>query len=74
MLTDKDITKFQVLHKEEFGTDISKEQAIEQGTRLLSLMSAVYKPMTQSEHNQIETHRKATKSNLVTRLDRGRLD
>jgi len=74
MLTNNDITKFQALYKEEFGTDISREQAIEQGTKLLSLMSSVYKPMTQAEHNQIETHRKETQSSLVARLSLGGLD
>ena len=64
MLTNNDITKFQALYKEEFGTDISREQAIEQGTKLLSLMSSVYKPMTQKDLDDIESHRHSTKGEL----------
>ena len=68
MLTNNDIKKFQALYKEEFGTEISKEEALEQGIKLLSLMSHVYKPMTQEESDQVELHRWAGKDSLATRL------
>lgn len=68
MLTDTDIAKFQELYKEEFGTEISKEEAAEQGLKLVTLMSRVYKPMTKEEHEQIEDHRNSTKEELVKRI------
>ena len=68
MLTNNDITKFQELYKLEFGTDISKEEALEQGIKLLTLMSHVYKPMTEKECDEVDIHRMATKDDLVDRL------
>ncbi len=68
MLTDQDIINFQILYKEEFGTDISKEEAAEQGLKLVTLMSSVYKPMTQEEFDKTEEHRVSTKENLIKRI------
>ena len=58
VLSDEDITKFQSLYKSELGLEISKEDAYEKGIKLLTLMSAVYKPMTEKEYEFIEKHRK----------------
>lgn len=49
MLTDEDITTFQALYKSELGLDISRDEAHEKGIKLLGLMSAVYKPITEEE-------------------------
>jgi hypothetical protein len=68
MLTDNDIKKFQKLYKEEFGTNISKEEATEQGLKLVTLMSNVYKPMNQEEFNEVEKHRISTKEDLIKRI------
>jgi hypothetical protein len=70
MLLDSNILKFQQIYKEEFGTEISKEEAIEEGLKLLSLMTQVYKPMTLEESVKIDLHRNAVKPHLVTRLQR----
>ena len=63
-LADEDIVSFQELYKEEFGKEISREEAYESGTKLLRLMSIVYKPMTEEEFAYIEEHRQATLSLL----------
>ncbi|MFA5431678.1 MAG: hypothetical protein WC319_02200 [Candidatus Paceibacterota bacterium] len=60
VLSDEDILKFQALYKSEFGMDISREDAYEKGIKLLGLMSAVYKPMTEEEYKFIQKHRKDT--------------
>ena len=57
-LTDEDIGKFQALYKSEFGMEISREDAYEKGIKLLRLMSIVYQPMTEEEHECIQQHRK----------------
>jgi len=44
MLTDKQIEKFQLLYKNKFKKDLSTEEAIEKGERLIRLIKAVYKP------------------------------
>lgn len=59
-LTDEDIGKFQTLYKSEFGMEISREDAYEKGIKLLRLMSIVYQPMTEKEHEHIQQHRKDT--------------
>lgn len=68
MLTNQDIINFQILYKKEFGIEISKEEAAEQGLKLVTLMSNVYKPMTKEESERIEKHRILTKENLIKRI------
>ncbi len=60
VLSDEDIINFQALYKSEFGMEISREDAYEKGVKLLGLMSAVYKPMTEKEYNIIQQHRTET--------------
>jgi hypothetical protein len=67
-LTDKDIENFRELYKKRFNKEISRQEALEQGTKLLTLMKAVYKPMTQEEHDAIQKHRKDTMPQLIQRL------
>ena len=54
VLSDDNIISFQKLYKERFGKDISKEDAYEQGIKLLQLMSIVYRPMTRAEFEVVQ--------------------
>lgn len=57
-LSEQDIKKFQALYSKRYGTEISKQQAVEIGTRLLNLFRTILKPSPQinlSELNQIKT-------------------
>lgn len=56
-LSDDDIRKFQEVYKEQFGKEISKEDAYEQGIKLLRLMAVVYQPMTKEELDFIQKRR-----------------
>ncbi len=38
MLSEDDINKFQEIYQKEFGKEISKEEALEQGIKLITLM------------------------------------
>ena len=58
VIPDSDIIKFQELYKKHFGKEISREDAYEQGIKLLRLMSLVYQPMTVDEFNRIQERRK----------------
>lgn len=69
-LTDEDIVKFQALYKSEFGMEISREEAYEKGIKLLRLVSAVYKPMTQEEYERIQKHRQDTLPLLKQRISK----
>jgi hypothetical protein len=44
VLSDENIIAFQALYKEHFGKDISKEDAYNQGSKLLKLVSILYRP------------------------------
>lgn len=57
VLSDEDIIKFQALYKDELELEISKEEAYEKGIKLLTLISAVYKPMTKEEYEFVQKHR-----------------
>ncbi len=54
MLSDEQITKYQMLYKNRFGKEISREEAYEQGAKLIRLIKLIYKPMTQEEYNQVQ--------------------
>ncbi len=68
VLSDEDIAKFQLLYKDQFGVEISKEDAYEKGVKLLRLMSIVYKPMTEKEFDLVQKHRAETLPLLEKRL------
>lgn len=55
MLSQKAILKFQKIMKEEYGQDITIEEAEEQGTRLLRLFEILIK-VDQRNKNKKEVH------------------
>jgi len=61
MLSNNQIIKFQTLYKNHFGKDISREDAYEKGAKLIRLVELVYKPMTETEYQQLQERRKETK-------------
>lgn len=61
MLSDEQITKFQTLYKNRFGKKISREEAYEQGVKLIRLVELIYKPMTKEEYKIVQKRRKETK-------------
>lgn len=74
VLTDADIAKFQTLYRNEFGKEISAEQAYEQGIKLVRLMSAIYRPMTKEQFEKIQKHREATLPLLIKRITQDELE
>lgn len=60
MLSDEQITKFQTLYKNRFGKEISREEAYEQGAKLIRLIELIYKPMTKEEYNRLQERRRET--------------
>lgn len=61
MLSDKQITTYQALYKKRFGRELSREDALEQGTKLVRMMQLIYKPMTEEEYQMLEKRRKETR-------------
>lgn len=53
-LSDEKVIEFQKLYKEHFGKDISKEDAYENGIKLLELISILYRPKPIEESEMTE--------------------
>ena len=49
-LTEKQLSSYRNLYKRQFGVEISREKALEQGIQLLNLVKLVYKqPITKKD-------------------------
>jgi len=60
MLSDEQIIKYQTLYKKRFGKEISREEAYEQGAKLIRLVQLIYKPMTEKEFEELQERRRRT--------------
>ncbi len=60
MLSDEQVTKFQVLYKQQFGREITKDEALEKGAKLVRMMQLIYKPMTKEEYEKVQKRRLET--------------
>ncbi len=60
MLSDEQIKQFQILYKNRFGKEISREEAYERGAKLIQLVELVYKPMTKAEYQKLQERRQQT--------------
>ena len=60
MISKEHLEKFKEIYKKEFGKEISDEDALEQGTKLLRLVELIYKPMTVKEYGALQKHREQT--------------
>jgi hypothetical protein len=54
LVSAEKIKKFQALYKEQFGADLSEEEATEQYIKLVRLVQLVYKPVTQKQLNEFQ--------------------
>ncbi|MBI5805816.1 hypothetical protein HZA73_07200 [candidate division TA06 bacterium] len=53
MLNDEQIRKFQELHRNRFGSEISREDAIDQGGKLINLMSLIMQAMAARQDQEM---------------------
>lgn len=60
MLSDAQVKTYQALYKNRFGKKISREEAHEQGAKLLRLVEVIYKPMTEAEYQELQERRRQT--------------
>jgi len=60
MLSGEQISSYQALHKARFGKEISREEAYEQGAKLIRLVELIYKPMTEAEYQKLQERRRET--------------
>ena len=45
MISNEALGKYKAIYREEYGEDISDEEALEQAVNLLTLMGAIYRPV-----------------------------
>ena len=57
-LTDDDVLQFQAIYRQQFGKEISQEDARERGTKLVRLFEIIHKPMTKQEFDVIQARRR----------------
>jgi hypothetical protein len=55
-LSDEQISEFQEIYKEHFGTEISKEGAYQNGIKLLRLVELIYKPTDEAPQAKTIQH------------------
>jgi len=60
VLDNEQITKYQTLYKNRYGREISREEAYEQGAKLIRLIELIYKPMTEAEYQELQERRRQT--------------
>lgn len=65
MLSEEQVTNFQAIYRNKFGKEISREDALEKGARLVRLMQIVYQPITEQELLEFQKRRETkTLANL----------
>lgn len=61
MISKEALEKFKKIYKKRFSEYLSDQVALEKATKLLNLVKAVYRPMTQEEYDKVQKRRKETK-------------
>ena len=61
MISKEKLKEFKKIYKKRFGKSISDQVVLEKATKLLNLVKAVYKPMTQEEYDKVQKRREGTK-------------
>ena len=56
ILTDFDVAKYRDLYKKRFGTDLDKNTAKQELTKLVHQMELIYRPITQEEADSVATN------------------
>ena len=60
MISDKQIKKYQMLYKNRFGKEISREEAYVKGAKLIRLIELIFKPITETEYQKLQERRRET--------------
>lgn len=60
MLSEEMIIKYQKLVKKRFNRKISREEALENGIKLLRLVELIYRPMSEAEYRELWERRRQT--------------
>ena len=53
MLTEERIIRYQAIYFAYYGREISREEAIRQGTKLIGLVKRIYRPILKSKAGKV---------------------
>jgi hypothetical protein len=53
MISSEELEEFKAIYKKQFGIDLPDQDALEKATKLLTLVNAVYRPMTEKEYDTV---------------------
>ncbi len=67
-LSDKDIEKFQQLYRDRYNKEISKEEALDQALKLISLLRRIMVPMSKERFNEIQEYRRSILPDVIHRI------
>jgi len=60
MISRKSLDEYKQIWKEQYNEEISDDEALESAIKLLTLIKAIYKPITQQELDVTEKRRRET--------------
>ena len=61
MISKEHLDKFKKIYKEQFGIELSEQDALEKATKCLRLVELVYKPITKEDYDKLQKRRQKTK-------------
>jgi len=70
MLSEEQVTNFQAIYRSKFGREISREDALEKGARLVRLMQIVYQPITEQELLEFQKRRETRTLTKLNNLNK----
>ena len=66
MFTDRQIIEFQEIYRQHYGKEISRQEALDQGIKLIRLLKRIYTPMTVDQYDAIQSRRVETLPQMLT--------
>ena len=60
MISREYLKKYKQIYRKKFHKDISDQEALEQATKLLCLVKAIYKPITKEDYDKLQKRRNET--------------
>ena len=64
-ISDEQVEQFRQLYFKRYGKEISREDAYEQGLKLLRLVQIIYKPITETQFETAQIERMKTIQSLI---------
>ena len=59
-LSKQAVIEYQQIYRKTHGKDISYQEALAQGIKLIRLVEIIFKPMTEAEYQQLQKRRRQT--------------